>query len=340
MKKLIRYFVVLCALVCCVVSAAAQGRVEIKDARFEPDSVLLGDHFDLVLEVVGEGNVAVGFPSITPEFAEGRIELIAERGVDTLSSEEGRYHLRKSWRLTSFEPAMYSIDSLGVLWTDGESIDTLFTHSPLTLEVAMIPVDTAQKTIYDIKQPLPMPVTIEEVLEVGGYSLAILVVVAVVVVLVLFIVLRLRRRKQTAEEHREPPHIVAIRHLEMLHNQKLWQNGKIKEYYTRLTEILREYLAGRYGVGAMEMTSDEIVAAMKAAEVEPKYITKLGELLSESDLVKFAKYIPSEEIHEEYYNMVYYFVEESKEIKEEVVTPEAQNLDSVVAEERKEGAYE
>ena len=140
--------------------------------------------------------------------------------------------------------------------------------------------------------------------------------------------------------HKEPAHIVAIRELEKLSNQKLWQNGKVKEYYSRLTEILREYLDGRYGVGAMEMTSDEIVAAMKAAEVEPKYITKLGELLSESDLVKFAKYIPSEECHEESYNTVYYFVEESKEVAEEIVAPEAQNLEEVVPKERKEGQNE
>ena len=334
MKKLRRYFVVLCALVCCVVSAAAQGRVEIKDARFEPDSVLLGDHFDLVLEVVGEGNVAVGFPSITPEFAEGRIELIAERGVDTLSSKEGRYHMRKSWRLTSFEPAMYSIDSLGVLWTDGERIDTLFTHSPLTLEVAMIPVDTAQKTIYDIKQPLDAPLKLGEV---GGYALSGLGVVALVVALVLLVVRKLRRREAEKMAHKEPAHIVAIRELEKLSNQKLWQNGKVKEYYSRLTEILREYLDGRYGVGAMEMTSDEIVAAMKAAEVEPKYITKLGELLSESDLVKFAKYIPSEECHEESYNTVYYFVEESKEVAEEVAKPESQEIEGVTVEREEDG---
>lgn len=228
--------------------------------------------------------------------------------------------------MTSFEPARYSIDSLGVLWTDGERIDTLFADTPLALEVAMIPVDTAQKTIYDIKQPLEAPLKLGEI---GGYALSGLAVVAVVATLVLLIVRRLRKKNKDAEVAKEPAHIVAIRELERLSNRKLWQNGKIKEYYSRLTEILREYLSGRYGVGAMEMTTDEIVAAMKEVAVEPKYIAKLGSLLAESDLVKFAKYIPSEEYHEESYNTVYYFVEESKEVSEEIASPEAQEPQGV-----------
>lgn len=330
MRELRRYVVALCAAVCCAISVAAQGRVELADARFEPDSVLLGDHFDLVLEVVSEGNVAVGFPSITPEFAEGRIELIAEQGVDTLSTEEGRYHLRKRWRMTSFEPAMYSIDSIGVLWTDGERIDTLFASEPLALEVAMIPVDTAQKTIYDIKQPLPMPLLWGEVVEVGSRVLGVLVALGALVAAVVFMIRARKKRAGEAGKPKEPAHVIAIRELERLSNQKLWQNGKIKEYYSRLTEILREYLEGRYGVGAMEMTSDQIVVAMRELEVEPRHIAKLGELLAESDLVKFAKYIPSEESHEENYNVVYYFVEESKEVAEDVAKPEAQEPEEVV----------
>ena len=337
MSALKRYIVTLCAVVCGTLSVAAQGSVEIRDVRFEPDSVLLGDHFDLVMEIVSRGDVALALPEIGADFAEGRIELLQDLGLDTLSVDEGGYRLRKRWRMTSFEPAMYSIDSLGLLWTDGSKVDTLIAPNALRLQVQMMPVDTAQKTIYDIKQPLKAPLKLGEV---GGYTLLGLGVAAIVVGLVLLVLSRLRRRRQAIEERREPPHVVAIRHLEMLHNQKLWQNGRIKEYYTRLTEILREYLAGRYGVGAMEMTSDEIISAMKAAEVEPKHTANLGALLAESDLVKFAKYTPSEESHEEYYNMVYYFVEESKEIKEEVVAPEAQNIEGVVAEERKEEADE
>lgn len=329
----------LCMGVGVVFAASAQRGVEIVGARFEPDSVLLGDHFDLVLEVAAPEGYGVGFPTINAEFAEGKIELIDERALDTVRLSEGSVQLRKRWRMTSFEPAMYSIDSIGVLYTDGVRVDTLFASEPLRLEVQMMPVDTAQKTIYDIKQPLPMPV---KVAEFAGYTGVGLLIAALVAGIVLLIVRAVRRKSGVeSAKPKEPAHVVAIRHLEMLHNQKLWQNGKIKEYYSRLTEILREYLAGRYGVGAMEMTTDEIVTAMKSLELSAKQSSGLGTLLAESDLVKFAKYLPNEEYHEEAYNTVYYFVEESKEIAEEIVAPEAQNLEGVAtAEERKEGQNE
>lgn len=339
MSGLRRYVVALCVVLGGWLSVVAGEPVRIESARFVPDSVLIGDHFDLVMEVVSRDGYAVGFPTIT-NVGEGKIELLEEGGIDTLSMGDGNYHLRKRWRMTSFEPAMYNIDSLGVLYSDGRTVDTLYAPNALELAVQMMPVDTAQKTIYDIKQPLKMPILFGEVVETGSMVLGVLVALAAVVMAVIAVVRRLRRKGDEVAKPQEPAHVVAIRELEMLHNQKLWQNGKVKEYYSRLTEILREYLDGRYGVGAMEMTTDEIVVAMKGLSLTKKQSASLGELLTESDLVKFAKYIPAEEYHEEAYNTVYYFVEESKEIAEEVVSPEAQSLEGVVAQEKREVADE
>lgn len=322
----------LCVVVCGTLAVAAQGSVEIKDARFEPDSVLLGDHFELVMDIVSRGEVALALPEIGADFAEGRIELLQDLGLDTLSVGEDGCHLRKRWRMTSFEPAMYSIDSLGLLWTDGTTVDTLFAPRALSLEVAMIPVDTAQKTIYDIKQPLTIPVTVEEVVEIAGYSFAALAVVVALVALVVYLVRR-SRREELASRKVEPAHVVAIRSLEALSNQKLWQNGRVKEYWSCLTEIFRTYLAGRYGVGALEMTTEEIVEAMKELQLTPKQIRELTALLTESDLVKFAKYIPEAESNEGAYYTIYYFVEESKEVAEEIVAEEEQQPDGVTPKE-------
>ena len=130
------------------------------------------------------------------------------------------------------------------------------------------------------------------------------------------IITRTRKAKGKAQEEETPkeaPHIVAIRNLEILSHQKMWQNGKHKAYWSRLSEILREYLDGRYGVGAMEMTTDEIVAALKELELSPKQVKALNDLLAESDLVKFAKHTPDAESNEGAYYTIYYFVEETKE---------------------------
>ena len=123
----------------------------------------------------------------------------------------------------------------------------------------------------------------------------------------------------------QPPHVVAIRALEALHHQKLWQNNRHKQYYSGITEILRTYIAGRWGIGAMEMTSDEIIAAMRGVELPDKASMDLTAILRDADLVKFAKDTPDAEQNEADYLKAYYFVEETKLVEEsEAANPESE----------------
>ena len=112
-----------------------------------------------------------------------------------------------------------------------------------------------------------------------------------------------------------PPHIVAIEALERLHNEKLWQNNKQKEYYSGLSDILRTYLAGQFEVGAMEMTTDEIVEALKGHDMAQKAKMDLVAVLRDADLVKFAKAQFEAEDNELAYSKSYHFVEETKPVE-------------------------
>ena len=123
----------------------------------------------------------------------------------------------------------------------------------------------------------------------------------------------------------DPPHVAAIKQLEKLHTQKLWQSGKSKQYYTGLTDILREYLAGRYNFQAMEMTSAEIIARIRELSVEERASKRLGSLLEVADFVKFAKYEPDAVQNEDAYQDAYYFVEETKQLPPELQPQQAGN---------------
>lgn len=90
-----------------------------------------------------------------------------------------------------------------------------------------------------------------------------------------------------------------------------------KAYYSGLTDILRRYLADRYGIGAMEMTSDEIIDAVRPLDLPRKSALELAALLREADLVKFAKATPEAARNEEAYQWAYYFVEETKPVEEQ-----------------------
>ena len=113
-----------------------------------------------------------------------------------------------------------------------------------------------------------------------------------------------------------PPHVEAIKALETLHNQKLWQNSRYKAYYSGLSDILRHYIVRRWNIGALEMTSDEIIEAMRGVELPDKARRDLSSLLRDADLVKFAKAEPDSEQNENDYLKSYYFVEETKPVVE------------------------
>ena len=113
-----------------------------------------------------------------------------------------------------------------------------------------------------------------------------------------------------------PPHTKALEELEKLALKKLWQEGKIKEYYTGITDILREYIYGRYGIGAAEMTSDEIMQALKRKDINEAMKGKLMEIMVLADLVKFAKENPLPEDHEFCFNASIDFIKETTPVNE------------------------
>lgn len=87
-----------------------------------------------------------------------------------------------------------------------------------------------------------------------------------------------------------PPHLLALEELKSLENEKLWQNGKVKQYHIRITDIIRKYIENAFGINALEMTSDEIIDEVKKVGINSELINQLNDILKVADLVKFAKY--------------------------------------------------
>ena len=111
---------------------------------------------------------------------------------------------------------------------------------------------------------------------------------------------------------RRQAHEIAFESLHQLKAKSLWQKGKLKEYHSELTHIVREYLENRYDIQALESTSDEIVRDLKNSEVPKEFMDKLRTLFQGADLVKFAKATPPEEIHERMMTVASEFVQQTK----------------------------
>ncbi len=303
------------------------GGVPEVSVSLQPDSILIGDHVTLRLEVSKDMMQVINFPSFEMMKLQDDIVFVRELPVDTLGTEGRQQMLAKEYILTSFKAGGYRLAEVPVLYIDKNITDTLKVGRDLSLLVTTLEIDTANTTIYDIKPPEDAPMMIDEV---RGYVAGGLLLACVLAAVIWLVVRSVTRRKTKSDDKPQPrvmPHVKAIKELEQLHNQKLWQNNRHKAYYTRLTDIIREYLEARYGLGAMEMTSDEIVSAMSDIELQDKNRKNLGDMLRTADLVKFAKFIPDADYNESVYFNAYYFVEDTKEIPEEVREPEVTHVE-------------
>lgn len=322
------YRVVLSLAVVCAVglafvaSAQVEGNVRPSNAprisgRFEPDSIGIGDRFTYSIEVEKDLVQTVIFPNFAASAGE-QFELIEDVPVDTLERDGRRLKLRKSFRLAAFQEGVQRILPQ-VMYADKNIIDTLYGEDTLSLLVTTFEIDSTSHSIFDIKPQKTLPFRFGEISGYLMWSLVALVVLAIG----LYVAYRIMRHygKSLSDIFHPappmPPHEEAFRALERLYVLRLCQHDKHKLYYSTLTDILRRYIAARFEVGAMEMTSDEIIAAMREVELQKKAAMDMADVLRAADLVKFAKAIPESEENEASYQAVWDFVELTKPVEEQ-----------------------
>jgi hypothetical protein len=179
----------------------------------------------------------------------------------------------------------------------------------VALTVQRVRVDSAGQA-RDIKPVMSIPYTLAEILMFVG---ALLVLAAGAYVAYRFYA---KRRQKAVVDTRLPvlkaAHVVAYEHLAMLKEKRLWQQGKVKEYHSELTEILRRYLEDRFGMMALEETTGEILDGLSRMKLLPKIIRDVEDVLVRADLVKFAKHKPEIGEHDASLKSVYDVVERTK----------------------------
>ncbi len=329
MRKLLLY-IALCAAALCSVPVVAQSVAPKVVATIKPDSILIGDRFTLTIDVEKDQVQALYFPSFsapevdpeegekakTPQF--GVVECIEDHPVDTLERRGRRLVLRKRYTLTAFDEGNYNLGRPSVLYADKNILDTLYCSTDsLRIVVSTFKIDSTAR-LCDIK---PVKTLKFRFGEISGYLSLSLLLVALAILAVWLLARHLAKRGKSLSdlfkpEPPLPPHIVAIAALEQLQNQKLWQNNRHKEYYSALSNILRTYLDGRFDIGAMEMTTDEIVESIKQIDIPQKSAMDLVAVLRDADLVKFAKALFDAAENESAYSRAYYFVEETKPVEQ------------------------
>lgn len=291
MKKLSNILAVL--LVLLTVNLKAE-EIKIK-AELDSAAILIGDQVKLNLEIEFPEEIDVFFPVPSDTLSE-HVEIIERSLLDTVQLENNRLSVKQEYLVTSFDTGHHVIPPFEFIFSYNEFKDTAQSN-PTVLHVFTLPkIDSLMNALQgpiDIKPPYEAPLSFKEV---APWILGTLLLAG----LLFLIIYAIKRRRNNQpifsfpQKPKEPAHIIALRRLDEIKEEKIWQQGKTKEFYSQVTDTLREYIEDRFGINALEQTSDETIAAFKANEklLDTTTFGNLQRILKNADLVKFAKYEP------------------------------------------------
>ena len=297
MKKLFSIFIL-------AVSTSLWAQELSFSAEIDTNKILIGDQFKLQLTGKVSKGVAFQWP-ILPDTITG-LEFVDISDIDT-TSKNGIWTLRQTLTFTSFDSGYVALPPLTLKAGNEEA-----TSQALGIAVTF-PELSEEQDYYDIKEPLEPPFN----------WTPILIGLAIVIALGLgiwFLLKWLKQRKNKAEltpEQMLTPYEFAQLQLSEIEKEQLWQAGKIKEYYSRLTDVMRLYMERQMNINAMESTADELIEKMQQLRLPKPLQGKIDELLHLSALVKYAKEKPGLAQSEEALTTVKDFLEHTKPAEKE-----------------------
>ena len=281
----------------------------IVSATLDSTTLFIGDQTDLHLRATGEVGEQVTMPMLDKELIPG-VEIVDRTIVDTLSLKDGRVQYDQYLTLTSFEDSLFYIAPLPFVNGD----DTVWSEG-LTLNVVQpFEMDTTDMAITDIKGVYKAPIWWWGIFR--WVLLALLLAGVGVAGYYLITYLQNRKREEQGNDvitvPLRPAEEVALEKLDAIKEKKIWQQGQVKEYYTQLTDVVREYIARRFEVSSVEQTSDETLRDIRPLLNERKYLyDQLRKMLTLADLVKFAKWSTTPDENELSLRNAYTFVKET-----------------------------
>ena len=223
-----------------------------------------------------------------------QIDIVKRGNVARTADADSNVIVRQQLTLMTFDTGQIQLPAVGLTYAQSfDDPNRLLAYTdPIDLYSTTITVDTTM-AYKPIVEPIAAPIRMKEVFP---WILAVLLAVLLGLGIWFFV----KRRKTHVDADGNivrgpviPPYDKAVDDLKRLREEKMWQSGKVKEYFSSLTDIAREYIEGQFGVNAIEMTTDDILEEIKPLHFSKETYNKLKDTMEVADLVKFAKYSAS-----------------------------------------------
>jgi hypothetical protein len=288
-------------------------------ASVDSSDYLVGDFINYTLEIRAEKEIEI----INPFFRDTlkQVEIIKEIPPQA-RDEENIKSSTFGYVISYYDSAVITIPPIAVRYKiKSTSEEKVVLSNPVTFTVHTLPVDQ-QAEIKDVKDPLTIPL---------DWKFILLIALIVLIILAASYYLYRRYKKKKAEQPviqkiiKIPAHVRALSALENLEREQLWQKGKVKEYHSNITSIIRGYFEERFKLPALELTTSEQMIKLRKVRAAENILSITNEFLNNADLVKFAKFQPLPSVNEAMMNQAKEIV--TKTIKNEsvIIEKEVQN---------------
>lgn len=308
------------------------------EAEVDSTEIKIGEEIKLSLMVEADTTAKVVFPEGNNSFLP--LELLEAYDADTVQ-KDAKYNLIKKYGITQYDSGSYYIPKLKILIDD----KPFYTDS-IRVAVADVVVDTLKQKMFDIKKITSV--------EKGSSSwwMYLLIVLGLIILFgayFYFFVFQLKEKKRKKKKADIPPFDRALLQLNELDKSKLLLNSEYKDYYSELTNIVRQYIEEEVRIDALESTTAELILKIEAQkdagylDLKDETIKNLKNVLQTADLVKFAKSKPDDTVVKADRNLVENIVVETKEaipeISEEELRKDEEYQLRLIEEQRKKQRF-
>jgi hypothetical protein len=281
----------------------------------------VGDYINLIIQVEHNQNISISNPALSDSTS--KIEIIKQEAPE-VENHEGNLITTFRYVISKYDSGNVTIPPIPVLYRvkGSQGLQTAYTNE-VNFTVHTLKLLPGNQ-IKDVKAPVKIPLDWKDILL---WVLAALVILAIA----FYFYLRYKKKKMAEVKKvkkviQKPPHVIALYELRALEQQQLWQKGMIKDYHSKITEIIRRYFQDQFYLPALELTTSEVMQYLKQVKRANIIIDITFDFLSNADLVKFAKFKPMASINEEMMRQATEIVEKTRPAPEKEITAEVSNV--------------